>query len=762
MADGFLDDIGVSLGAPKAKTYAPLDAALRTVYAEAPPKASPDELKAIASVIANRAKKSGKDVGAVVQEPGQFESWKNGRDRIDGLDEASPDYAALQGTVGDILSGKAQPTTAATLFYAPEAQAAMAPKDGRPAKPEWDDGSGTRIGSHLFFDPGAKGSGGDAFLADIGVDHKALAGEDPDKAELTSEHLIDPAGTIQPGTITKQQQAARDTLFKGGGIDAKADPGSLYHPFFLGAEDKPENAPAGSYYIDQKGHMGRVPGGDKESSVGAGLGRGALDVAESVGNLMPGTGDSEILARLHANNMQYGAKYGGDLMSGLGRFTGQVGASLPLMAGAEAAVVPGLTRFLGPAGSFLAGTAGKAALPATAGAGARVGQLALRAGSLAASGAQEGAGASLLTHAADDRPLGEQVATGAVLGAGLKPVATVLGKGMKRFIGGPDLAGADDVAAQRELAAKAGSLPVRPPLSLGDLTGAPGQQMAENALRRGVDGDAAAGVVQAFDAGQDAALRANVDPFNSGRGAITDLIAGAAHEAGAGGKMASDKLNAMGRGGLWRKGGSDRPRAVRRPDQDLEPHPVERRGRGGSGARGEVRDGWVYRERLEKGPVRRRPEGHRRLADAIGKRAAMGKLFEGDDLIEALTERVQRGGGSTLKVDPEEATNYILGRSALGFLGKRNLGRDLKRLQGVLGKDSDEWNALRSEAFMRIGARRRGRPEARRAAVLRPELPEGVGTRRRRGPAGHGDHLHPEERELIASSPRSPSGPPRR
>jgi hypothetical protein len=290
MADGFLDDIGVSLGAPKAKTYAPLDAALRTVYAEAPPKASPDELKAIASVIANRAKKSGKDVGAVVQEPGQFESWKNGRDRIDGLDEASPDYAALQGTVGDILSGKAQPTTAATLFYAPEAQAAMAPKDGRPAKPEWDDGSGTRIGSHLFFDPGAKGSGGDAFLADIGVDHKALAGEDPDKAELTSEHLIDPAGTIQPGTITKQQQAARDTLFKGGGIDAKADPGSLYHPFFLGAEDKPENAPAGSYYIDQKGHMGRVPGGDKESSVGAGLGRGALDVAESVGNLMPGTG----------------------------------------------------------------------------------------------------------------------------------------------------------------------------------------------------------------------------------------------------------------------------------------------------------------------------------------------------------------------------------------------------------------------------------------------------------------------------------------
>jgi hypothetical protein len=420
---------------------------------------------------------------------------------------------------------------------------------------------------------------------------------------------------------------------------------------------------------------------------------------------------------------------------------------------------------------------------------------------LAASGAQEGAGASLLTHAADDRPLGEQVATGAVLGAGLKPVATVLGKGMKRFIGGPDLAGADDVAAQRELAAKAGSLPVRPPLSLGDLTGAPGQQMAENALRRGVDGDAAAGVVQAFDAGQDAALRANVDPFNSGRGAITDLIAGAAHEAGAGGKMASDKLNAMRDAAKKavdkayddaRASGNDAmlPTAKDLRDQMLDglrggydldsvarvTKAVEGFGEKGAPTARElfdartkisnltqssdgveagaaravksVMDGYIE-SALKKGLFVGDPKAIEAWRTAIGKRAEFGRLFEGDDLIDGLTERVSRGGGRTLAVDPEEATNYILNRSALGWVGKKNLGRDLTRMRDVLGKDSDEWNALRADLFARIGRAGAGGTERGQQEFSGANFLKAWNKAKADDPQVVGIMFNPEERKLI-------------
>ena len=99
--------------------------------------------------------------------------------------------------------------------------------------------------------------------------------------------------------------------------------------------------------------------------------------------------------------------------------------------------------------------------------------------------------------------------------------------------------------------------------------------------------------------------------------------------------------------------------------------------------------------------------GDRRAVDlwreAIGKRRILGRLFEGDDLIDKLTDRVERGGEhNVLRVDPIDATNYILGRQGLAGLGRANSTRDIKRLGDMLGRDSAAWKGLKGEVFDRL------------------------------------------------------------
>lgn len=89
---------------------------------------------------------------------------------------------------------------------------------------------------------------------------------------------------------------------------------------------------------------------------------------------------------------------------------------------------------------------------------------------------------------------------------------------------------------------------------------------------------------------------------------------------------------------------------------------------------------------------------------AIRLRRAKGKLFESDDLVSALVEREYKGGGVRLKVAPEAAGNYIFGKSDLGILAKPEMARELRRLRQVLGANSQEWNAIREEAFLRFAS----------------------------------------------------------
>ena len=430
----FLDAIGVKdptaapvKTAPAAKApqgsalkYEPLEAALRTVYAEAPPDATPEELKAIASVIANRAKRSGLGLDAVVQEPGQFEPWATeaGRKRIAALAPDSPQYQALMGHVAPILQGSADPTVTATHFYAPVAQESL----GR-AKPAWDDGTGTQIGAHLFFTRDEGGAptpapSGDDFLSVLGVDPEALKAAEAASAEQVGAGIV-PFKRDEGRTLNKAQTEAWLTLHRANQLDPNAPEGDIHNPIGLFTDADAANMAPGAYYLDEKGRLSRAPGGDEKSSFVAGLGQGVADVATTLGQALPGAGDSEILGRLLAAQMGYGATYGGDTKSGLGRFTGQVAGSIPFIAGAEALAAPALAN-MGAVGTFLAGRGAQLAPGGLQ-------RFLMGGSSLAAKGAMEGAAGAGLVSSATDRPVVDQMSEGAAGGAALGPLAPAAG-----------------------------------------------------------------------------------------------------------------------------------------------------------------------------------------------------------------------------------------------------------------------------------------------------------------------------------------------
>jgi len=127
------------------------DKAVRTVWGEARGEA-PEGQRAVAAVIANRAKSSGKSLTDTVLAPNQFEPWSRDRQKLESLDPNSEDYQRIATTIWPVLYGVDQdPTNGATHFYSPKAQAAL----GR-QPPSWDNGSGVDLGTHRFFNLGYK------------------------------------------------------------------------------------------------------------------------------------------------------------------------------------------------------------------------------------------------------------------------------------------------------------------------------------------------------------------------------------------------------------------------------------------------------------------------------------------------------------------------------------------------------------------------------------------------------------------------------
>jgi len=265
---------------------------------------------------------------------------------------------------------------------------------------------------------GADVAGFDSSLFDVKPEAAKAAGAPTIMVSKDNKIVFGDTGTEVP----KGQSDVIVTLTKAGRFKEGAPQGSLEMPFVQRtSQDKFE---PGAYYIsapdkDGKSSLQRMPGGESESSFTAGLGQGVADIGLSLGRFLPATEDSALRAQLEAGQMRYDAQRKGDLVSGAGRFTGQLAASAPLILGAEAALAPLAARFLAPGASqFLAGQAG--------------GNLLTRGASLAARGAGEGAAGAALVSSASDEPLAEQVALGAAGGGIAGPILpAVAGAGQK-------------------------------------------------------------------------------------------------------------------------------------------------------------------------------------------------------------------------------------------------------------------------------------------------------------------------------------------
>lgn len=742
-----------------AKRMDPMDAMVRTVYGEA---GGPDEHPWIAAVIANRAKASGKDFTDVVtQNDGktwQFEPWGDAkaRKRMEALSPSSPEYQTIAANIKSVLDGE-DPTGGATHFYAPGAQASL----GR-EKPEWDDGTGVQVGKSLFFRNPGSGGGTDlealltggravaeaetpdadaAFQASFG---KAIqGGDEPETVQFTADQGGEVPYSHGEGTINKPQRAFYDIWVRSNEFDPKAPSGSRANPFYTRGGNDADVEP-GAYYVNDDGALRRAEGGDAEApgvgdKIKSGLGRGMLDVAQSVGEILPGTEDSELLNRLTAGQAAYDADLKGDPVAGAARFTGQMAATIPAL-GVATKGAQVVAKGAGPIGQFLTGEGAQivSKTPAL--------QKLLGLASTATAGAAEGAGGALLVSSAGEGSKADQAKTGALLGGVLAPAGGAIRSGVRRFVGGGKNSGAAPVAEQTARMEMATGLPVPVPMFQGQITGAPAQQLTENALLKGVEGDAAARIMQEGVDVQQAALRANTE-------AITNKIAGQPVERGQGGAAVAEKLNKMrdtSKKGVdaaydaARASGDDAMLATSQApreamlaklaDYDLESVPrvareVEKFGERGAPT---VRDLLDARQRLSvltqdsdqisAGAARKAIQGlDQHVSDALTNdlllgdpkavtnwrnalkaRRDHGKLFDGDDMIEALTERAQRSGETTTKIDPADAANYIFGRGNLGFVGKRNLTRDVTRIKDVLGADSPEWNQLRGDLFQRF------------------------------------------------------------
>jgi hypothetical protein len=101
-------------------------------------------------------------------------------------------------------------------------------------------------------------------------------------------------------------------------------------------------------------------------------------------------------------------------------------------------------------------------------------------------------------------------------------------------------------------------------------------------------------------------------------------------------------------------------------------------------------------------------QGIQAWKDAVASRRDFGNLYEKDNLINTLTDRKDMGYDSSspstsanLKVAPQDAVNYILGRNGLATLADNDKGRDIALLGKTIGTDSPEWNAMKADIFNR-------------------------------------------------------------
>lgn len=95
--------------------------------------------------------------------------------------------------------------------------------------------------------------------------------------------------------------------------------------------------------------------------------------------------------------------------------------------------------------------------------------------------------------------------------------------------------------------------------------------------------------------------------------------------------------------------------------------------------------------------------------NAIAQRREFGQVFQAVNkdspnyLVDLLTAKVP-GGGNILRFEPDQAANAVFGVTNTGFVNKPQFARQIATLEQTLkeGGREDAWNAIREEAFARI------------------------------------------------------------
>lgn len=304
--------------------------------------------------------------------------------------------------------------------------------------------------------------------------------------------------------------------------------------------------------------------------------------------------------------------------------------------------------------------------------------------------------------------------------------------------------------------AQAQSLPVKVPLTTGQITGAKSQQLFEDMARSGAFGETPERLLTSQRQAQQEAIRQNVPAireqlaqgatvaeFGTSGAAAQETLSGmrraaqetasgmfeAAREAGGGVQLVDDAAIKIGTDILDAVSGFNprtAPGALGLADDFAKTLD--------EGAN--VRELFNWRAQVTNHANQPGPEGAaagsmlRKFDETIGE-LADGALLSGDEeaarlwgaairnykafankwlskggILNALTDRATRDGDGVLKVAPEAASNYIFGASSNNIVSKPALARDLRKLKDVLPED--QWLQIKQEAFLRIADKAEG------------------------------------------------------
>ncbi len=206
------------------------DLMIRTVLAEAGPKASPVEQAAISHVILNRVGRGGfgDSVGQVVLAPHQFEPWglrRNAANHPLGFDAKSPAYAGAAQVVDGVLSGKTpDPTGGADHFLQPETVQGRV-KSGSMAWPSWAKGNGLRIGQHAFYSVPSKDD--DLLNTFYGPDKAADAAPGPNQSASPQAPPVADNKALLDEFYPANKSPATQVAGEGGPAAPKEPPSSI-------------------------------------------------------------------------------------------------------------------------------------------------------------------------------------------------------------------------------------------------------------------------------------------------------------------------------------------------------------------------------------------------------------------------------------------------------------------------------------------------------------------------------------------------------